>query len=727
MREPDITVQTAERASSRPGDVAVEPDRHELHAPAAYDFGVTRRAFIGGVGGGVVVLVLARDGAAIVTGEHDVPVEPPARRDPISAWLHVAEDGVVTVYTGKVEFGQDIRTSLTQAVADELGAGVGAIRLVMGDTDLTPYDAGTFGSRTTPQMAPQLRRAAAAARSLLLERAAERWRVDPASLSLRDGLVHGGGRSVGIGELTAGESLVREIPADAATLPRDDWRIAGTSMPKVAARDIVTGAHRYASDLRADGMLVGRVLRPPSFGARLVSLDDAAARAMPGVVVVRDGDFVGVAAPDESAAARAIASLRPRWESVPQPSHRDVFAHLERTAGRATTLDAAGGIDEGLTAADERLEAEYTTACIAHVPLEPRAALARWDDDGRVTVHTGTQRPFGVRTELARAFRIDEARVRVIVPDTGAGWGGKHTGEVAVEAARLAREARRPVRLVWSREEEFTFAYFRPAALIRVRSGVRHDGAVTAWSFDNWNAGTAGIRMPYDVAHRRIAYHPSESPLRQGSYRALAATANNFARETHIDELAAAIGMDSFEFRLRNLREPRLRAVLEAAAGRFRWRDRVRSAGDGRGIGIACGVEKGGYVATCAEVEVDRATGRVRVANITEAFECGAIVSPDGVRNQIEGAVVMGLGGALWEAIEFEDGRILNPRLAQYRVPRFSDVPAIDIVLVDRPDLPSAGAGETPIITVAPAIASAIFAATGVRLRGLPLVPHGMP
>jgi isoquinoline 1-oxidoreductase len=277
---------------------------------------------------------------------------------------------------------------------------------------------------------------------------------------------------------------------------------------------------------------------------------------------------------------------------------------------------------------------------------------------------------------------------------------------------------------VWSREEEFTWAYFRPAALIDIRSAALSDGTLAAWEFSDYNAGTAGLQTPYNVSNSRTVFNQSDSPLRQGSYRALAAVANNFARETNMDELAVRAGIDPLQFRLRNLREPRMRAVLEAAAQRFGWAG--NNATPGRGIGIACGTEKGGFVATCAEVEVERTGGDVRVVRIVAAFECGAVVNPDGLRTQVEGCIVMGLGGALWEAIEFESGRILNARLSQYRVPRMRDIPPIDVVLLDRKDLPSAGAGEAPIVAIAPALGNAIFSATGTRLRSLPLAPNGV-
>ena len=309
------------------------------------------------------------------------------------------------------------------------------------------------------------------------------------------------------------------------------------------------------------------------------------------------------------------------------------------------------------------------------------------------------------------------------MPDTGSGYGGKHTGEAAVEAARLARGARKPVKLVWTREEEFTWAYFRPAGVIEITSGVKRDGTLTAWEFHNYHSGGSGVRSLYDVPGQLAVFHPVPAPLRDGSYRALASTANHFARESHMDELAHAVNLDPLEFRLKNLKDARLRAVLEAAAGAFGWGR--KSAAD-HGIGIAAGSEKGSYVATCAEVAVDPSSGRVQVVRAVSAFECGAVVNPDHLKNQAEGAMIQGLGGALFEAIEFEEGRILNARFSKYRVPRFRDTPKIEVVLLDRKDLPSTGAGETPIVAIAPAIGNAIFDAVGVRLRSLPMVPRGL-
>jgi CO/xanthine dehydrogenase Mo-binding subunit len=707
----------------------VEPERYELSARLPYRFAVGRRGFLQLVGG-IVVLVTAARGRAQESGRSaDERDEAPPE---LSAWLHIGEDGTVTVYSGKVEVGQNIRTSLAQAVAEELSAPIDSIRLVMADTDLTPYDMGTFGSRTTPVMAPQLRRAAAAARELLKELAGRKWGVLPSLLVMGGGKVtHPASRRVAdFGALTRGRKLVRTLDDDVALKPSGQWTVAGTSVAKVGGRDIVTGRHRYTSDLVRAGAWFGAVLRPPVLGATLESVETAGTRTLPGVAVVRDGDFVGVAAAREIDARRALETLRPGWKTAPQLPGRQLYDHLRqarapREGGRAAPApQVEGSVAQGLAGAHLRHETTHTVAYIAHVPLEPRAAVAEWTD-GRLTVWTGTQRPFGVRQELAEAFQLPEDKVRVIVPDTGSGYGGKHTGECAVEAARLAKGAGRPVKLVWTREEEFRWAYFRPAGVIDIRSGVDATGKLVAWETHNFNSGASAIRTPYRVPHQHAEFHPSDSPLPQGSYRGLAATANHFARECHMDELAAALAVDRLEFRLRNLEDPRLRAVLETAAARFGWSE-AQARPPGLGHGIACGLEKGGYVATCAEVRVDGA-GEVKVVRLVAAFECGKIVNPDQLRNQVEGSVVMGLGGALFEAVEFDEGQIANPRLSLYRVPRFSDVPELEVVLLDREDLPSAGAGETPIVAVAPAVAGAIFAAAGLRLRSLPLVPRGLP
>ena len=705
----------------------LEPERYELFEGPAYKFEVERRDFFKLLGGGIVLLLACNETA--FAQESGRARGGGAMPQNIEAWLHIAENGDVTVFTGKVEVGQNARTSLTQAVAEELRAPVSSIKLVMGDTALTPFDMGTFGSQTTPRMWPQLRKVSAAAREALIDLAATKWNVDRSSISAASGRVKNSasGESVSYGELTRGQQLVKTVDGSGVT-PADKWTIAGTSVGKVAGRDMVTGAHKFTSDISRPDLLHGRVLRPSAFNAKLGSIDMKEMASVPGATAVQDGNFVGVVAPDEITLARGLDAIKAEWKADPQPAGKDLFSYLKNhpasSRGGGRSNPEHGSVEHGLQSAAHRFDATYTVAYIAHTPLEPRAAVAEWKD-GTLTVWTGTQRPFGVKSELAEAFSIPESNVRVIMPDTGSGYGGKHTGEVAIEAARLAKFANKPVKVIWTREEEFTWAYFRPAGVIEIRSGVASDGLITVWDFHNYNSGPSGIETPYDIASRNIEFHPTEYPLRQGSYRGLAATANHFARESHMDDLAVAVGMDPLAFRLKNLKDDRLRAVLTKAAEKFGW-DKARSDAT-RGFGLACGLEKGGYVASCAEVSIAQPGGKVKIERVVTAFECGAIVNPEHLKNQVEGAVVMGIGGALFETVEFDNGRILNPHLAQYRVPRFSDTPRLETILVDRKDLPSAGAGETPIVALAPAVGNAIFRATGLRIRSLPMAPNGLP
>ncbi len=717
-----------------------DPERYELREPPRFDFAWQRRDFLKALGGGLAVaVVLAREASAMhVAFDADANTEAQQRQQPgVAAYLHVGRDGTVTAFTGKVEVGQDARTSLTQAVAEELPVDPSSITVVMGDTSRVPHDAGTFGSRTTPAMAPLLRRAAAATRNWLVELAADRLGVPASELRIAGGaVVHdASAKSVPIGELADGKSLERRIDAESPLTPTAEWSVLGRSLPKVGGRALVTGAHRFPSDVTRPGMLHGKVLRAPAYGAKLAALDDAAAKAIDGVTVVRDGDFVGVVAADAATAGRAVAALRATFTPPPTPPIGDaaLAMHLRTTGGGRDGGGAQGGrgggrggggrgaaergdVDAGLAAAAHRVEATFTIPYIAHAPLEPRAAVAEWSDDGRLTVWTGTSRPFGVADELVRAFRIGADKVRVIVPDTGAGYGGKHTGDAAVEAAALARAAGRPVAVRWTREEEFTWAYFRPAGVIDVRAGVDASAQLVAWDFHNFNSGGAALAPLYEVENLRCRFHTSDSPLRQGSYRALAATANHFARESTIDDLAAAVKLDPLAFRRANLKDPRLLAVLDAVAERCDWGAPLP---ERQAQGLACGFDKGGYVACAATVEVEGAT--FRVVRVVTVFECGAVVHPRNLRSQVEGGVVQGLGGALFEAITFEGGRVTNPRFSAYRVPRFRDMPVLVTVQLDRKDLPSAGAGETPIVGVAPAIRNALAVATGQRLRSLPL------
>jgi isoquinoline 1-oxidoreductase len=701
---------SARMAPTSPPDVETPEAQLEEGMASPWDLGRDDEALLDRLG----------DGLLVVPGDEG------------GAWLHVGADGRNTVASGKVEVGQGSRAELIRLAAEELRAPAGSMRAVLGDTDLVPYDMGTFGSMTTPEVVPDVRAAAATARETLLRIAADAWGTDATDLTVAEACVTSpqDARSASYAELVAGMRRIETVASDPALTPPDRWHLAGGAAPVTDATDAVTGRRRYTTDLSLPDMLHGRVLRPPSFGAALRTVDTSSAAAVAGVRVIRDGDLIGVVAPDPLVAAHALGCIRAEWDPVAQPANADLVSHLR---AHPVTVEGWGGgfsdesgdVDRALESAPVRLDATYTTAYLAHVPLETRAALAHWRD-GRLTVWTGTQRPFGVREELAEALNIGEEAVRVIVPPTGSAYGGKHTGECALEAARLARAAGRPVKVRWTREEETAWGYLRPAAVIDVRSGARPDGTLTAWEFTNLNSGARAIQPPYRVKNRRISYQPTDSPLAQGSYRALSATANTFARESHVDELAHRLGVDPLDWRLKQVTDERLADVLRAAADRAGWRrgPGVQTPGGGIGIGIACSVEKDSRVATCAEVRA-AAGDPLEIVRIVTAFECGAILDPDNLVNQVEGALVMGLGGALFEEIDCADGRVLNAALSEYRVPRFNDLPPIEVILLNRPDLPSAGAGETPIVAVAPAIANAIFAASGVRLRSLPLVPDG--
>jgi nicotinate dehydrogenase subunit B len=694
-----------------------EVERYELFSGPIYHFTPDRRDFLKLLGGGILVLLALspEEAAAQESGRRGGRVgRGEAAPQNLGAWVHIRPDGAVTVFTGKVEVGQNARTSLTSVVAEELHLDRSRVEVVMGDTAQTPYDMGTVGSMTTPRMVPQIQKAAAVAREMLIDLAAQQWKADRAGLTVTNGSVrNASGQTLTFADLSKGQELTRTIGSDAHVIAPADWKVLGHDQTKVNARDIVTGKHRYTSDMTRPGMLYGHMIRPPAYGAKLQSVDSAAAEKI--ADVVHDGDFLGVVSADSSKLAPAAAAIKAQWSTPSTDANsRDLSAYLKAHARGAVEL--SGEVTEALKSADGKAEATYHIPFIAHTPLETRAAVAEWKGD-ELTIWTGSQRPFGVRDEVAQALNLNPSKVRVIVPDTGSGYGGKHTGEAAIEAARLAKSVGKPVKVAWTRPEEFTWAYFRPGGVIDVRGGARKDGSIIAWEFHNYNSGGSALESPYNIPAQKCQYHASESPLRQGSYRGLAATANHFAREAHMDELANSIGMEPLAFRMKNASNPRLRAVIDAAAERFGW-GKTKS-NPAQGFGMSAGFEKGGYVSCCVEVAIENK--QIRVVRVVQSFECGAVLNPLQLKNQIEGSIMMGIGGALIEAVQFENGRILNPVFAKYRLPRFSDVPSIEVVLVDRKDIQAAGAGETPIVGIAPAVGNAVFRATGERLRALPM------
>ena len=681
---------------------------------------VSRRAFVQTLGAGLLITVTE----GISLGQRRGGSRGPQN---VAARLHVNQDGTITVMTGKVEEGQGSRAQITQAAAEELRVGAAKIKLVMADTALVPDDGMTAGSRTTPSTIPAVRQGAAAARELLTDLAARQWNVDAAVLAVKDGMIkhQATGRTISYADLAKSPEIAetrrRPIAPDVTVTSLSQWEVMGTSVARPNIRDMVTGAHRYPSDVAQPGMLYGKVLRPPSYGATLESIDLTAAEAMDDVVVVREGEFVGFAAPSTFRAEQAlrVAARRATWKTIAQPSSNELFAYLKKHArpGRPNTR---GSVETALAASNKVLSATYEVAYVQHAPMEPRAATAQWED-GRLTVWAGVDYPHRIQGDLSRALDIPAQQVRVVVPDMGCGFGGKHTGEAAEEAARLARAAGRPVAVRWTRAEEFTWAYFRPAAVIECKGGLDDAGSLVAWDFTNINAGGSAIDSPYDIANTRILSAGSDSPLRQGSYRCLAATANNFARESFMDELAAAAGTDPLAFRLAHMKDARIRKVLEVAAEKFGWSARRNSVTEEVGVGLACGTEKNSVVAACVEVRIDHQRGEIKVREVCEAFECGPIQNPANLTSQVHGCIMMGMGPALREAMQFADGKILNAGFAEYRVPRFADMPKIDVHLVSNTEIPSAGGGETPIIAIAPAIANAVFAATGLSSRSMPI------
>jgi isoquinoline 1-oxidoreductase len=682
---------------------------------------VTRRDFLGMLGAGLLITVTEGVSFGQRGGRGGSSMK-------VAARLHINADGTITVMTGKVEEGQGARAELTQAAAEEMRVGAEQIRLVMADTALVPDDGITAGSRTTPSTVPAVRRGAATARVLLAGLAAKEWGVDAGTLEVKGGRIRNvkDGRTVTYGDLAnrddIEEVLGSTIASDVELTRVERWEVMGTSVARANNRDIVRGGHGYPSDIVREGMLYGKVLRAPCYGAQLESIDLSAVEAMKDVVVLREGDFVGFAAKTSYRSAQACdaAAKGAKWKKSEQVSEGELFSHLKKTAreggrGSDSFADAEGR-------AKKVLSEVYRIAYVQHAPMEPRAATAEWKD-GDVTVWAGVDWPQRGQRDVAGAMGIGNERVRVIVPDMGGGFGGKHSAEAAVEAARLAKAAGKPVAVRWTREEEFKWAYFRPAALIECKGALDDKGMMIGWDFVNINAGGSGIDAPYRIANKNCRSVNADSPLRQGSYRCLAATGNNFARESFIDELADAAGADPLEFRLRQLDNERIAAVVEEAARRFGFVDRwKKKAGAGRGVGIACGTEKNSVVAACVEVEVNLDSGDIKPVEICEVFECGPIQNPANLLSQVQGCIMMGLGPALREEMHFADGVILNAEFAEYAVPRFADVPKMDVHLLNKKDIDSAGGGETPIIAIAPAIGNAVFHATGMRIRSMPMI-----
>ncbi|MBI0401766.1 xanthine dehydrogenase family protein molybdopterin-binding subunit [Cyclobacterium marinum] len=683
--------------------------------------GMSRRKFFKLMGAGAATYILFTDVFVSTAATADDKFEFPDK-DLISSWIHISDAGKITVFTGKVEIGQNIRTSLSQVVAEELSVAPQEIKMIMGDTSLTPYDRGTYGSLTTLQISPILRLAAANLKGILLEEAETVFGVATSQLQLKDGKVLdvGSAKSVDFGALLSGKKVLRKINKDVSTIAPAKWKVAGQSISKINGKDFINGSHKYVSDMVLPNMVYGKILRAPAYGAKLLHVETTNAEKIPGVMLVRDGDFIGLVADSPGKAAMALAAIDCTWGEGALVERAELFEHLIKTSkeGKSKSKSLEDSYEGASLKINQRFEIDY----IAHVPLETRAAIAHWKD-GEVEVWAGTQRPFGLHEDLAKEFGLPLNKIRVHVPDTGSGYGGKQSSDVGIEAAKLSKKAGRPVKVCWTREEEFKWAYFRPAGVIEVKASV-NQGKINTWEFHNYNSGAAGIDFPYSGAQEHLEYHRSSSPLRQGSYRALSSTANIFAIESIVNDLARDLKYDPLQFRIAHLEKPRLIDVIKAGAEAFSWGKEKSQAETG--FGMACGTVKGGFVATFVEVKVESESRKLNVRRVVTAFECGVIINPRHLKSQVVGCVLQGLGGALFEAVDFKDAKLTNPGLTSYRVPRFSDVPEMKVILLNREDLPSSGAGEAPIVCIAPALRNAIQDACGVKLYKLPMLPSGV-
>jgi nicotinate dehydrogenase subunit B len=696
--------------------------------PSSSEAFLSRRRFIHLVGGGIIVLFNAdlSDLVGQETRTRGYPTD-------FNAYLRIAGDGRVTVYSGKIEMGQGIVTSLAQMAADELAVSVDSIDMVMGDTALCPFDNGTYGSMSTRFFGPALRAAAAEAKAVLLTLASERLGRPPESLRVEDGIVtvaEDPKVRVTYGQLANGQKIVRTPDGKATPKSVSEFRVMGRPEKRRDGRAKVTGKAQYAGDVRLPGMLYAKVLRPPAHGAALKAVDTTAAARVPGVVVVNEGGLVAVLAPDPEAAEKALAAVKSDWD-VPKPAFddRSVFAHLLAVAGTGEEKEKKGSLEEGEKASAVLFEGQYVNGYGAHAPMETHTALARLEG-GTMTVWVSTQTPFPNQQAIAQAIGFSKENVRVITPFVGGGFGGKSGGGLqAIEAAKLAKATGKPVQVCWSRAEEFFLDAFRPAAVVKIRSGLDGAGRISLWDYQVYAAGSRGAEQFYDVPHNLMRTYgrwggdtPKMHLFATGPWRAPGANLNVFARESHLDVMAAKVKADPLEFRLNNMSDPRMRRVLEAAAGRFGWKK--SAARGGRGMGVACGIDAGTYVALMAEVKVDATTGRIRVVRIACAQDMGIVINPDGATMQMEGCIMMGLGYALTEEVRFEGGRIVTKNFDTYEIPRFSGMPVLDTVLVRNDELAPQGGGEPALVPVGAAIANAVFDATGARLFEMPMTPE---
>ncbi len=649
-----------------------------------------------------------------------------------NAYLHIAPDGRVTCLVGKVELGQGSKTALAQILAEELDLPLDSVDMVMGDTDLCPWDMGTFGSLSIRQFGPVLRGAAAEARAVLMQLAAEHLQAPAEGLQVKNAVVThpaAQGKSVSYAQLVEGKRIERHFEK-APQKPVSEYKVVGQSFRRKDALEKITGKAKYAGDIAIPGTLHARIVRPPAHGATVKDVDTSAAEKLPGVRVIREGDLIAVLHERPDIADRALTLVKAQFQPPPAGvDDKTIFDHLLKNAPAPQVVrdGESGNLDEGEKLAASLIEETYLNSSVAHAPIETHTAVAQIEGD-KITVWASTQAPFSVKSQVAQALSVPPQSVRIITPYVGGGFGGKSAARQAVEAARLAKAAGKPVQVTFDRREEFFFDTFRPAAVVKIRSGLTSAGKIAFWDFKVYCAGEREAKQFYDIPHQRTMSsggwggNPGTlHPFGIGPWRAPSVNTNTFARESHIDMLANKAGADPVEFRMAHLSDRRMRRVLEAASKQFGWRPAKTPSG--RGVGVACALYLGTYVATCAEVAVDKATGHVQVKRVVCAQDQGVTVSPDGSRQQMEGSITMGLGYALTEEVHFKDGEVRERNFDTYELPRFSWVPKIETILIENPETPASGCGEPPIVNMGAVIANAIHDAVGARLLQLPMTP----
>jgi isoquinoline 1-oxidoreductase len=691
-------------------------------------FPMDRREFFKLAGKGIFILFTVGDPLALAEtgrGRQSLPTD-------FNAFLRVGEDGRVTCFTGKIEMGQGPITSLAQMLADELDMARESVDMLMGDTDLCPWDMGTFGSMTTRFFGPPLRQAGATARRVLLELASEHLKTPIGELTVENGVVSkksNGAERVTYAQLAKGKRIERRVTEKVPVKTPSEFKVMGKPVTRTDSLEKVTGKAKYAGDIQLPGMLYAKILRPPAHGGKLLEVDLSEVEKMKDVQVVRDGDFIAVLHKYPDEAEKALSKVKAKF-SQPELDVDDktIFDHLLKTAAEGSPVSQNGNIQEGEKRAAATFDETYLDGYVAHAPMEPHTAVARIEGN-KATVWASTQTPFPGKDEVARVLGFPPENVRVIPPFVGGGFGGKSNNLQMVEAARLAKLTGKPVQVAWSRKEEFFNDTFRPAAIVKIRSGVSGEGRISFWDYHVYYAGSRGSEPFYDIPHQSTIAHgsgwggrPGSHPFGTGPWRAPGNNTNTFARESQIDVMAAKAGIDPVEFRLKNLQDKKMIRVLKAAAEKFGWT--AAQAPSGRGYGVACGIDSGTYVTTMAEVEVDKKSGHVQVKRVVCAQDMGLSINPQGATIQMEGCITMGLGYALAEHIRFKRGEILDGNFDTYKLPRFSWLPKIETVIIDDKNSPAQGGGEPAIITMGAVIANAIHDAIGVRLFQVPMNPE---